>query len=950
MARACPEPTGEAVTNVSPAYAYWKQRVRRQLDRAVQQKWINVGLRTKMGAMVVAGLVGLLTIFGLLGISTSRQSTQRVLNERVMLAHLGADNLDSSLLHARSILAVVANQEVLHGVPAGSDERTAALSAGFDQIAAFTQNVYLLDAGRRPVASATGVQADVDWPSVAAVRQALAGEEFGLSIVAGERPWAIVAVPVFDSHGRPTAALAALVNLADPAISPFEHPFALGETGTLDVVDADGLILISNRKERVLTVSDQAELLRELFVAGQPSVETCVGCSTASFSGDAADEVMAFAPLSQAPWALVMRQEADEVFEPVRRLTLVTFFLGVAAVLGALGLVWVTTSSVIAPMQVLRDGAVRIAQGDLTTPICCQRGDEIGDLAESFDAMRARLKSSIQEIREWNRELDARVQERTQAALAAQLEAQAARDDLRAIIDSLSDELIVVDLDRRILQLNRAAQKGAAVEGADYVGRVCSGIFHTGAYRSAERECPISMVHSTGKPVKVTHVYEQANGHHKRYLDIVASPMVDARGRVTRVIELRRDVTEEKKIEEALVRRNQQLSILNAVANTVNQSLNLEDILNRALDEVLRLTGIDAGAIFLQEERLGNLELLAHRGLSEEAAYLASRLGMLDGACGGVLELGQLVVVPDLSRYRGRRAESLKRERLSTLVHVPLMSKGCALGSMCVGTRQQHAFDPEEQELLNAIGSQIAVAIENARLYAEVQHKEQLRGELLKKVIAAQEEERKRIARELHDDTSQALTALLFAAEEGADTESLEEVQDMLQGMQDLAVRTLDGVHKLIFDLRPTMLDHLGLEPALRWFAQSRLEPAGIRVAIEEKSEPRRLPGEVETAIFRVVQEAINNVARHAAARNVCITFDFGQDGVSVDLKDDGIGFDLVELALAPDGERGLGLMGMRERAELLGGEVDISAAHGYGTHVHVHVPVPAAERTDLYA
>ncbi len=407
-----------------------------------------------------------------------------------------------------------------------------------------------------------------------------------------------------------------------------------------------------------------------------------------------------------------------------------------------------------------------------------------------------------------------------------------------------------------------------------------------------------------------------------------------------------RDVTEEKKIEESLVRRNEELSILNALATTVNQSLDLEDILGQALDEVLRLTGIDAGAIFLHEEMLGDLELLAHCGLSEEAARLASRLGLLDGACGGVLEFGQLVVVPDISRYRGRRAESLKREKLSSLVHVPLTAKGSTLGSMCVGTRRQREFDEEEQELLTAIGSQIAVAVENARLYAEVQHKEQLRGELLKKAITAQEEERKRIARELHDDTSQALTALLYAAEEGMEMSDLAEVKEMLTSMRELVVHTLDGVHKLIFDLRPTMLDHLGLVPALRWFAQSRLEPTGIRVTIQEKSPPRRLPTEVETALFRVVQETINNIARHAAARNAQISFDFGNEAVTVEVEDDGIGFDMIELVLSPDSGRGLGLMGMQERIEVLDGEIEIISALGYGTRVHIRVPI--VERTDV--
>ncbi len=682
---------------------------------------------------------------------------------------------------------------------------------------------------------------------------------------------------------------------------------------------------------------DQVDLLRRLFVAGEPKVETCVGCDVAE-PPESGGQVMAFAPMSLAPWGVVIRQDADEVFAPVRRLTLLTLMLGLAAIAGALGLVWITTNSVIAPVQLLTNAARRIAGGDLSTPVCCYRGDEIGELAESFDAMRAQLGSSMDEIRTWNRKLDARVQERTQATLDAQYEAQQARDDLRAIIDSLSDELVVVGLDRYIRQVNKAAQ-GERGNGKDPIGQPCYQVFHLKQPCSPpERECPIPKVLTTGASAKVTHVRQDRAGQ-KHYLDIVASPMRDATGQITRVIELRREVTAEKKIEEALIRRNEQLSILNTLATTVNQSLDLEELLGKALDEVLRLTEVDAGAIFLQEETLGSLELLAHRGLSEEAARMASRLGMLDGACGGVMETGQIIVVPDLSRYRGRRAESLRREKLNALVHVPLMAKGSTLGSMCVGTRCRREFGTEDQELLVAIGSQIAVAIENARLYSEVQRKEHMRGELLKKVITAQEEERKRIARMLHDDTSQSITALLYAAEEAAEVSNGEEVKRMLAGMRDLAGRTLDEVHQLILGLRPTMLDHLGLVPALRSFAQSRLEPAGVRVAVEASSAPRRLPTEVETALFRVVQEAITNIARHAAARNVHISFHFEAARITVRIEDDGIGFDMVEATLSPHSGRGLGLMGMRERVEVLGGDIDIDTAPGYGVKIRICVP-----------
>jgi PAS domain S-box-containing protein len=924
----------------------WKDWLRIRLDRVVEQKWINVGLRAKMGAVVVVGLVGLLSIFAFLGISTARRATRQALSERVMLANLSAGNLDSTLRHVESMLGVVADQQVLWDANSSLAERNAALQTGFDQIAIFSQGVHLFDTSGQLQTSVTDLEARVEWSSVDAVRNALDEKRTSLSVVAVDQPRAVIAVPVFDRAGTPMGVLAATLDLTDPDITPFEDPFDLGQTGTLDVVDANGVVLISTHTDRVLAFSDQADLLSDFFVGGEPAVETCVGCENED-SPETQGEVMAFAPMSQAPWGVVVRQDADEVFAPVRRLTLLTLALGMAAVLGALGLVWVTTSSVIAPMQLLTEAATRIADGDLATPICCLRGDEIGDLADSFDVMRAQLRNSIDEIQAWNQELDARVQKRTEEALAAQLEAQRARDDLRAIIDSLSDELIVVDLDQRILQVNEAAQRQYA-GGEEFIGQPCHELFLRGPCRPPDCECPAPTVCATGGPVKVTHIHQVSGDGQKRYLDIVASPMLDSTGEISRVIELRRDVTEEKKMEEALVRRNEQLSILNAVANTVNQSLDLEDILGQALDEVLRLTGVDIGAIFLQEETLGKLELLAYRGLSEESARVISRLGMLDGACGGVVEMGQLVVVPDLSRYWRRRAKDIRREKLNSLVHVPLTTKGWTLGSMCVGTRRLREFNAGEQALLTAIGNQIAVAIENARLYAEVQHKEHLRGKLLKKVITAQEEERKRIARELHDDTSQALTAFLYAIEEGVDTDDQAEVKEKLGGMRDLTLRTLEGVHKLIFDLRPTMLDHLGLVPALRSFAQSRLEPAGIRVTIEEKSLPRRLSAEMETSLFRVVQEAITNTARHAAARNVRLSFLFDEETVAVDIEDDGIGFDLVELTLSPDTSRGLGVIGMQERVELLDGQMELITAPGYGTQIHIRVPI--FERELAYA
>ncbi|MCL4300537.1 MAG: GAF domain-containing protein [Anaerolineae bacterium] len=921
----------------------WPKRLKLRLDRWVGHKWLNMGLRTKMGAIVLIGLAGLLSIFALLGISTSQETTQQVLRERLMLARLSAANLDATFHHVESVLTIIAQEATWRDPKANLTARVKLLQTGFDQVDSFSRGFFLLDPTGRPTASATDQAVNLDWEWVAAEHYTLNKQQFNLSITPGEHPLAVITTPVYDGRGVLLGSLAALLDLSDPKLSPFNRPFDLGATGTLEVVDMRGQVLLSTQPGRVLTANEQDNMLR-LLGADKPMVETCDGCSTDMLS-QSGDQVMAFAPLSQVPWAVIIRQEADEVFAPVRRLMFQTSILGLAAVLGAMGLVWITTNSVINPMQLLMEAAGRIATGDLTTPICCQRGDEIGALAYSFDTMRAQLKYSIEEIQAWNHELDARVQERTQAALTAQVEAQAAHDDLRAIIDGLSDELIVVSLDGQIQLMNKAAQIHCVDSEAVY-NRFCHEVFHhVRPCRPPDQACPISIVIATDEPVKMTHIHQDPGTGQKRYLDIVASPMYDSAGRITRVIELRRNVTEERELAEALIRRNQELSILNAVAITVNQSLDLGEILDRTLAEVLRLTEVDAGAIFLLEETAGKLELLAHHGLSAEAAQLAAQLGMLDGSCGGVIERGQIVIVPDLARYRGKRAESLKREKLKTLVHVPLVAKGCTLGSICIATRCPHEFNTEEQALLTALGNQIAVAIENARLYAEVQHKEHMRGELLKKVISAQEEERKRIARDLHDDTSQTLTALLFAAEEAMEMNALDEIKEQLENMHYLVTLTLNGVHKLIFDLRPTMLDHLGLVPALRWFAESRLEQVGVRVKIEEISTARRLPAEVETALFRVVQEAINNIARHAGARNVYIAFDFADETTKIKVEDDGLGFDLIKVSLSPDTRRGLGVMGMQERVELLGGQVDIITAPGYGTQLHIQVPTTVEQR-----
>lgn len=223
-------------------------------------------------------------------------------------------------------------------------------------------------------------------------------------------------------------------------------------------------------------------------------------------------------------------------------------------------------------------------------------------------------------------------------------------------------------------------------------------------------------------------------------------------------------------------------------------------------------------------------------------------------------------------------------------------------------------------------------------LNRELQQKEQLRRELLKKVITAQEEERRRIARELHDETSQASAALLVFIETTATTVA-DPGRAALQRMKTITARILDGVHRLIFDLRPSALDDLGHPSALRSSAESHLEHLGIDLTFEVLGNERRLKPEIETTLFRIGQEAIANICRHAEAESVNITIEFGDAAVALHIEDDGNGFDLEECSRCSEGGRGLGLLGMKERAALVGGELTIHSAPGRGTRISVTVP-----------
>jgi signal transduction histidine kinase len=206
----------------------------------------------------------------------------------------------------------------------------------------------------------------------------------------------------------------------------------------------------------------------------------------------------------------------------------------------------------------------------------------------------------------------------------------------------------------------------------------------------------------------------------------------------------------------------------------------------------------------------------------------------------------------------------------------------------------------------------------------------------VRRVVEAQELERKRVARELHDETGQALTSVLLGLKSLEGHLATDESRAALTALRDQVAATLQDVRRLALELRPAALDDFGLVPALERLAGMVSEQAGVRVDLEARLDAERLPPEVETTVYRIVQEALTNVVKHADADHVSVVVRRDERGVVALVEDDGKGFDPVH-----DATGGLGLVGMRERVALVGGRMTIEALPGSGTTLVAEVPLP---------
>jgi signal transduction histidine kinase len=786
--------------------------------RFIRSRYARLGLQRRIMLYVSAGLVVCSAVYALVALQAIQQSTDLVFHERLIVAGTIAHEVDDDLAHMDQELAAAGEA----ASPALAAHQTDAALAPLQALYQHWELFHGLTG--RCVILVTDPQGRVTLSEPAG------GEPVGHNLFQDARlrdaiqsaRAAMLDDTAPDQSGNPTVAIVApvrsgtrtdgfLVAEIDRAHIGAELTswLRLGESGYgVELLDASGHVIISSDRP-VPSTSRHWPLVAPYWPAGKSGVTM----HSVEVNGENEDHVIAFAPLTRIRWGVVVEQPTDEALILPRNLESRFAVFGLAALLGGLALAWVTTRRVVKPVNALIDASQEIAAGNLDHPLDVSGADEIATLARSFDEMRARLQGSHAEIARWNRELEARVRQRTH--------------ELSALVESSHALTSTLDLDALFGILTQQARE----------------------------------------------VLPSAEGIVLFLLDGESPHLV-----------------------------------------------------------VRSAYGFDAAQCV--QLRFGTGEAIGGRVFETQKPVLLQTAAEVDEAQANLSEENQRHFL-----------EAVGDRRVSSAAGVPLMAKGTRLGALVLyNFSREAAFADSDMPVLQALADQAAAAIENAQLYAALQAKEAARTQLLEKVIEAQEEERQRVAREIHDELGQLLTRLSINLKmcESHVPAHLTEATQNLAATQTLVWQTIEEAHRLIVELRPTLLDELGLEAALREEMAQRLAPLGVETALSADGALERLPAPVGITVFRIAQEAITNVARHAHARRASLSLRRGGGELQVLIQDDGVGLP-ADWGTRADGHRPLGLLGMRERAALLGGTLTIEPCPPHGTRLFLRVPLDAA-------
>jgi len=588
------------------------------------------------------------------------------------------------------------------------------------------------------------------------------------------------------------------------------------------------------------------------------------------------------------------------------------------------------------------------AGGDLTARLSLRGEDELGRLADDINTMLEALERSQHELRE-------------------------SEAKFRRIVEQSVDGIMLADERGSIIEWNQGLEQITGLMRQEVLGQpLWDAVWRTmpeekkkpAAYE--QLQAVFQELVRTGRAPGTSEPQEreiQAPDGTRRIVQNLDFPIRTELGWMAGSIT--RDVTERKQTEMMLNQRLQEQETLFAIGQLVSSSLEIDVVMQQITEQMTRLVGASSCAISDWDPDAGTLTVVAEYIRPDQrdpndpindmgVAYEVTQYPITAAA---LRERTLFVVYRDDAQADSRERQLLEIYDWDGVAGIPLVVRDRVIGLAEVYlTEGDPRFTPHDLRLLQALANQVAVAVENARLFSAVRAKETALRNLSLRLLNVQEQERRFLAQELHDELGQLLTATKISIDlarrkiaqlwDRVDAGIVDALATRLEDASALTDKVLTNVRALTVELRPTLLDDMGIIPTLRWYLGQFAIRTGIQVEFDAVELSARLPSEVETTIYRVVQEALTNVARHAQAGHVQVRLRCAQDSVTVSVTDDGSGFDLDVWTAQSKGSQTLGLAGIQERAMLLDGRVSITSRPGSGTQITMTLPAGCQEGT----
>jgi signal transduction histidine kinase len=434
--------------------------------------------------------------------------------------------------------------------------------------------------------------------------------------------------------------------------------------------------------------------------------------------------------------------------------------------------------------------------------------------------------------------------------------------------------------------------------------------------------------------------------HEGIWYDTIIHPVFNTHARIGKIAILVRDITRRKRMEEDLRHYIERLSILYEIDHAVLASRSAEAIAQATLDQVRRLVPCIGGAVLLFDSETGDAIVLVAEVNGKTVAQRGTRLPLeefkdIDGHIkslrqGRVHMLEDTFAIPEPPRV----IEAVRAWGMRSLLSIPLVVEGESVGFFSLGGESPGALAPRYVGIAGEVARSVAIAIQQAQLLEQLSVSRERLRRLAQRIVSTQEEERQRLSRTLHDEAGQALIALKISLELiGQDLPA--EYESLRQRTSDaiaLTDATMEQIRLLARDLHPPALDTVGLGPTLEGFCQGFAKRTQLPIDYVGLELPA-VPTPISICLYRFLQEALTNVAKHARASQVRVVLNRDYETVSLSVEDDGRGFDKLARLMVSGWSMGMGLMGMQERLKSLGGQLEVESTPGRGTRLVAHIP-----------